>query len=115
MSWQYFPEVDDRMDEGFMQKLIAIRGEFNKPMEVTSSYRTVESEKSKGRTGNSAHVFGRAVDISARGTEALDIVLIAQKHGMTGFGISQKGKKRFIHIDDMPETAERPRPWIWSY
>ena len=32
-----------------------------------------------------------------------------------GIGIAQKGEGRFIHIDDIPNSPDRPRPWIWSY
>ena len=45
------------------------------------------------------------------------LIRIAIEAGMTGIGISQRGphEKRFIHLDDMDNSGEHPRPWVWSY
>jgi hypothetical protein len=37
------------------------------------------------------------------------------KMGFSGIGVSQKGDSRFIHLDDLEDSNERPRPWVWSY
>jgi hypothetical protein len=36
---------------------------------------------------------------------------------MTGIGVAQRGPhdKRFIHLDDLKNSEQNPRPWIWSY
>jgi len=116
-DWPYFSEVDERMDEAFMDRLITLRQELNFPLPVTSSYRTVEHNKKVGGGTNSAHLLGRAVDISISGKKAFKLIEAALDLGFTGIGVKQKGphNKRIIHIDDCPHTQKRPRPRIWSY
>lgn len=115
MTWQYFPEVDERMDATFMERLIALREDFNTPMNVTSSFRTKKDNERVGGGEYSAHLFGRAVDIAIRGGDALKLIALAWDHGFTGVGVKQHGGGRFIHLDDMANRDVRPRPWIWSY
>ena len=115
MTWRFFPEVDGRMDDNFMQRLIAIRAELDRPMVISSSYRSHADEISKGRSGRSAHVSGRAVDVAISGADALNLIGIALKHGIRGVGVQQVGEDRFIHLDDLPGKDGQPRPWIWSY
>jgi len=115
MSWEFFSEVSEDMNAAFMDKLIALRREYGKPMVITSDLRTYDEEIKAGRSGNSAHVTGRAVDVAVRGSDALELVTLAVRHGMTGIGVSQKGSARFIHIDDLDGEPNQPRPWVWSY
>lgn len=65
-----------------------------------------------GLTG--PHTKG-AIDVGVRGDQALTVVRIALEEGFTGIGVSQKGDKRFIHLDDLPNAPGQPRPTIWSY
>ena len=46
---------------------------------------------------------GRAVDILISGADALRLVEVAKKYGMTGIGVKQNGPagKRFIHLDNL--------------
>ena len=57
-----------------------------------------------------------ASDILIAGADALRLIDIARKHGISGVGISQRGThaKRFIHIDTLSEETH-PRPTMWSY
>ena len=50
------------------------------------------------------------------GADALRLIDIARKHGISGVGISQRGThaKRFIHIDTLSDD-KHPRPTMWSY
>ena len=124
-NWEFFTEQEMRckgtgecdMDERFMSKLIELRKKFNEPMIITSGYRHPAYNMTVGGTRNSAHIKGRAVDVSITGKEAYRLVRLAFDAGMTGIGVAQKGKdsKRFIHIDDLENSNENPRPWIWSY
>ena len=66
-DWPYFPEVSEYMDPSFMERLIQVRQEFGKPMPVTSHLRTRANEIAKGRSGNSVHCLGQAVDVAVRG------------------------------------------------
>ena len=103
------------MDAQFMARLEALRVSINRPLTISSGFRCVESELAKGRTGNSAHTKGRAVDVSIRGKEALELVRLCQTFGFTGVGVSQFNTRRFIHLDDIEGTVTQPRPHIWSY
>lgn len=125
MNWKYFTEDElacqgtgeCEMNEEFMEKLITLREEYNNPIIITSGYRHLAHNQSIGGAKNSPHLFGRAVDIKIGGQNALKILELALKHGMTGIGVKQRGtyEARFIHIDDMPQSEDHPRPWIWSY
>lgn len=116
-EWLYFPECDERMNEAFMKKLIDLRGLFNYPMNVTSSFRDPDHNTRVGGTVNSAHLLGRAVDIRIAGEEAYRLVSLAPRFGLLGIGIKQHGdySKRIVHLDDCEDSPERPRPRIWSY
>lgn len=104
-----------KMSPDFMYKLCALRSMYNAPLIITSGYRSPEHNKEVSYTGeNGPHTTGRAVDISIRGKEALFIIKAAMSLGFTGFGVSQKGDSRFIHLDDL-EYPDFPRPNLWSY
>ena len=125
MSWKYFSEKELRckgtgewnMNSSFMEKLVSLREEFNKPIILSSAYRNITYNVIAGGAENSPHIFGRAVDIQCFGTEASEIIRLGIKNGMTGIGISQRGNRctRFVHLDDMDNSDTHPRPWIWSY
>ena len=106
-----------KMLPSFMDRLQALRIEFNKPMVVTSGYRSRNhsAEFKKDRPGT--HAMGCAVDVECFGTDALKLIELAIKHGFTGIGVKQHSdpNKRFIHLDDAPNATHRPRPWLWSY
>lgn len=124
-NWKYF-SVEElkckgtgecKMDEQFMEKLVRLREDFNRPMVISSGYRSPDYNAQIGGAEHSAHVYGRAVDVVVGGELAYDLVRLASLHGFTGIGVSQKGPyaRRFIHIDDMPESEKHRRPTIWSY
>lgn len=101
------------MDPDFMSAMVSIRRELGFALPVTSAYRCPlhnSRESSTGETG--PHTTGHAMDISIGGNKAYLFMACAIRHGMTGIGFKQKGKHRFVHIDDL---QGRLRPWIWSY
>jgi|TARA_R110000822_G_scaffold84847_2_gene198993 zinc D-Ala-D-Ala carboxypeptidase len=105
------------MNDEFMSKLEQLRIKFNEPMIITSGYRHPAHNMVVGGDRFSAHIQGRAVDVLVMGRPALRLVRLALECGMTGIGVAQRGpdSKRFIHIDDLENSQENPRPWIWSY
>ena len=105
------------MNDEFMSKLEQLRIKFNEPMIITSGYRHPAHNIVIGGARNSAHIQGRAVDVLVMGRPALRLVRLALEYGMTGIGVAQRGpdNKRFIHLDDLENSQENPRPWIWSY
>ena len=124
-NWEFFKEKELSckgtgicdMDERFMSKLIELRKRFNEPMIITSGYRHPAHNMAIGGARYSAHTKGRAVDVSVMGKSALRLVRLALECGMTGIGVATRGpyQKRFIHLDDLEDSQENPRPWIWSY
>ena len=124
-NWEFFTEKEMRcegtggceMNEEFMSKLIELRKKFNEPMIITSGYRHTAYNMVVGGAPNSPHMKGRAVDVSIMGKEAVRLIRLALDTGMTGIGVAQRGPamKRFIHFDDLENSHEHPRPWIWSY
>lgn len=84
-------------------------------MHITSGGRCPKQNIAVSTTGpNGPHTKG-AFDVAARGADALELVRIGREEGFTGIGINQKGDKRFVHFDDLPNEPGQPRPWIWSY
>lgn len=96
-------------------------GKFNKlresvgePLVMSSGYRCPAYNKKIGATDT--HETGHAGDLEVSHRTAYLVNKYAVVVGFTGIGISQKGNKRFMHLDDLDELLpERPRPHIWSY
>ena len=104
------------MDANFMVRIEALREQLGFPFPVNSAYRCpdhpIEARKSKA----GAHSTGQAIDIGVRGEKAHILLDAALQAGFTGIGINQKGSNgRFIHLDDIENSPERPRPTVWSY
>lgn len=84
------------MDGAFLSLLDRVREKANIPLVLNCAYRSKEYDKSKGRSGNSAHTRGKAVDIRcATSTNRIKIVKAALDCGIRRIGIG----KNFIHID----------------
>lgn len=92
-----------------MEMLVELRLAYDRPMPVISSYRPPPDK------GN--HSAGRAVDVNVWGADALDLIVLALKFGFAGIGVDQKGprNKRFVHLDNLPNSETKPRPWVWTY
>lgn len=71
---------------------------------ITSGFRSVAHEKSRGRSGSSSHTKGLAVDISARDSHARYKILLAL--GLSGAPRLGVGET-FIHCD-IDETKAHP-------
>lgn len=112
---------EDSMDPDFMSILQNIRDEMQRPLRISSGVRCAKRNMEVSSTGkNGPHVprttGTMASDILIAGADALRLIDIARKHGISGVGISQRGShaKRFIHIDILSEETH-PRPTMWSY
>lgn len=80
-----------------MEEIERIRDRSGVPFYINSAYRTVEYERSKGRSGNSYHCFGKALDI--RCTDSSDRYRIIE--AVMHYGIlSVMIYPTFLHIDD---------------
>lgn len=86
------------MDKAFMDRLCVARINAGVPFKLNSAYRSRKYELEKGRTGNSYHCSGRAVDIHCvDSTFRAQIVRACLDVGLT-CGIAGT----FIHVDDRP-------------
>ena len=105
------------MDDEFMKILQSIRDEMQRPLKITSGFRCQNRNAIISTTGRDGpHTKAKACDILISGADAMRLFAIAQRHGISGIGLSQKGphNKRFCHIDSLtPE--EGPRPTVWTY
>ena len=121
MNWRYFSFDeftckcgcgDNLMDASFIDKLDDLRHNLGFPLIVSSGYRCPDYNDKISNTGRTGpHTTGRAVDLGAGHSYAIEILAMGYKAGFRGFGVSQKGKHRFIHLDDLPRSFLT----IWSY
>ena len=109
------------MDEDFMKILQNIREDMNRPLKISSGVRCANHNSKVSSTGKDGPHVPRtngtaASDILIAGADALRLIDIARKHGISGVGISQRGNhaKRFIHLDTISDN-HHPRPTMWSY
>ena len=117
----YFTETEFRckhtgmckMRSEFMDVLLKVRREYDRSMKISSGYRhpTHPVEAKKGWT-TGEHTTGWCCDVAVTGGDALLLVQIALKHGITRIGVQQKGAGRFIHLGMSPRHTH---PTIWSY
>lgn len=85
-----------QMDAAFLGLLDKVREKAGIPLVLNCAYRSVEWDKSKGRSGNSAHTRGLAVDIRCHSyRNRIKIVKAALSCGICRIGIG----KTFIHLD----------------
>jgi uncharacterized protein YcbK (DUF882 family) len=112
---------EDSMDPDFMSILQNIRDEMQRPLRISSGVRCAKRNMEVSSTGKNGPHVPRATgtmasDILIAGADALRLIDIARKHGISGVGISQRGAhaKRFIHIDTLSDD-KHPRPTMWSY
>ena len=108
------------MQPQFMESLERIRVEMNRPLKLSSAFRCSKHNQKVSSTGpNGPHTDhghgGQAVDILISGSDALRLMEVARKYGMSGIGVKQNGKNRFIHLDNLGNATGQPRPWVWSY
>lgn len=108
-----------KMNADFMDKAVKLRKFYGKALIVTSGYRCPAHDEQVGTSyhpGSGPHVEGRALDFSIEGADALSLIKQALQLGLfTGFGLAQKGADRFMHIDDLEDRPEHPRPFVWTY
>lgn len=106
----------NNMHPRFLERLDQLRERVGCALVVTSGFRCRDHNRNVSHTGTEGpHTTGQAVDLRVSGKTAWKVVEAAMALGFTGIGVSQKGPGRFIHLDDLPQLLDRPRPWIWSY
>ena len=109
--WKYFSAAEFRhavpscdplqMDDQFMRHIVEVRERSGVPMHINSAYRTPEWEKAHGRTGNSFHCVGQAIDI--RCTNSIDRYKLIEAAMFYG-ELSMVVYPTFIHFDNRPQN-----------
>lgn len=96
----------DQMDKCFLERLNKARRIAGLPFVLNSAFRSSEYDMQKGRTGNSYHCKGRAVDIKCLDSSKRAVIVSALiQAGFRGIGVANT----FIHVDD------RPLKCMWLY
>ncbi len=107
-----------RIESEFLDRLTALRTEFDRPVMIASGYRCPTHNTRVSKTGpRGPHTTGRACDIATYGPDAFALLGLAVKHGFRGLGVAQAGAyvDRFLHVDDLAPADLAPRPRLWSY
>lgn len=85
------------IDSDLILILQKIRTHFNRPVTISSGYRTPTWNRKIGGASNSYHTKGQAADIYINGVEPAVIAAYAEKLGVLGIGLYTTQK--FVHID----------------
>ena len=97
------------MNQRFMTTLDGVRALAGIPLKLSCAYRSVAWDKVKGRSGNSAHCRGMAVDIVCNSSSTRSkIITAALRLGINRIGIG----KNFVHLDT---DTSLPQNVIWHY
>jgi len=103
------PGSGKRMNKAFLKKLRKVEKLAGFTFKYNSAYRTPEHNRSVGGVEDSAHVFGKAVDIQAPNRELRDkVVWAAKKVGFKRIGIGLN----MVHLDD---DHTKPQYVAWGY
>lgn len=79
--------------------LQCVRNTFDKPVIITSAYRTETHNKKVGGAKNSQHLSGKAVDFYIKGVSLAKIKDVLETIIPNRGGIIVYNKKGFIHVD----------------
>ena len=95
--------------ENVLEMLDEARAKFDKPITITSGYRTKSHNSKVGGKSNSAHLRGYAVDISCRTSrDRYHLINCLLDVGFNRIGIGST----FIHIDADPD---KDKDVMWTY
>lgn len=97
------------MDKTLLEMLDDVREKFDKPIHITSGFRTPQHNEEVGGTENSSHTKGLAVDIACNNSkDRFDLINCLLDVGFSRIGIAGT----FIHADIDPDKAQGV---IWTY
>jgi len=102
-------------DLDFLATLNTIREECGFSFPLSSAYRCPQHPIEARKKSPGSHFSGKAVDVLCNGEKALEVIRVAQKHGIKRIGVQQKGGGRFIHLDGCTEDEGFTVPAFWSY
>ena len=92
------------IDQTLAVLLQAIREHFNKPITITSGYRTATHNASVGGSKSSQHLLGKAADIQVAGVSVEDVAAYAESlmpdwGGVGRYPVKAGRTKGWVHVD----------------
>ena len=98
------------IDTELVEVFEKIRGHFNKPVTITSGFRTASHNKTVGGAAYSQHCYGRAADIRVTGVSPENVAAYAEKLLVNrgGIGLYPAGLGRangWVHVDVRTEKS----------
>lgn len=99
------------IDDKAMRMLQMLRDKLNKPLIVTSAYRSPEYNKQVGGASKSKHLLGEAFDIVMTNHDPAAFKAAAKQVGFLGFG--DYPAQNFMHIDVGPERKWKGKRGGW--
>ena len=92
------------IDEALVVLLQCIREHFNKPVVITSGYRTAAHNAAVGGSKSSQHLLGRAADIQVEDTAVEDVAAYAESllpgwGGVGRYPVKSGRTKGWVHVD----------------
>ncbi|SCL20563.1 zinc D-Ala-D-Ala carboxypeptidase [Micromonospora rhizosphaerae] len=90
-----------------MWKLEALRhGIGDKPLRVTSGFRSTSCNRQAGGSSDSQHLYGTAADVVPRGASLCQVARSARSHGLSGiYGPGYPGHSNHVHVDSRRENS----------
>ena len=97
------------MDKTLLEMLDEVRDKFDKPIHITSGFRTPAHNEAVGGVETSSHLKGLAVDIACnKSQDRFDLINCLLDVGFSRIGIGNS----FIHADI---DQEKIQGLIWTY
>ena len=98
------------VDEALTVLLQAIREHFNKPITITSGYRTAAHNAAVGGAKSSQHLLGKAADIQVADTTVEAVAAYAESlmpdwGGVGRYPVKAGRTKGWVHVDTRPNKS----------
>ena len=98
------------IDQTLVVLLQAIREHFNKPITITSGYRTAAHNAAVGGAKSSQHLLGRAAVIQLAGVSVADVASYAEAlmpdwGGVGRYPIKPGRARGWVHVDTRPNKS----------
>ena len=98
------------IDQTLVVLLQAIREHFNKPITITSGYRTAAHNAAVGGAKSSQHLLGRAADIQVADTTVEAVAAYAESlmpdwGGVGRYPVKAGRTKGWVHVDTRPNKS----------